>query len=77
MQASSCEANAAAELTKYAKLPSLGEFFPTAAMSYGPINEILLVLERLLETTGDVRASVIVFVPIQQISVHGVATIYM
>ena len=78
MEASSCEAGAAAELAasnkmvKYAGLSSQGEFVPIAVESHGPINrDALQFLSqlgswRLVETTGDVRASSFLF---QRISV--------
>jgi len=69
---SSREADAAAELAasskvvKYAGLSPQGEFGPTAVESYGPINRDALQFlseldRRLVETTGDVRASSLLF----------------
>jgi len=68
MEASSREAGAAAELAasnkvaKYAGLSSHGEFVPIAVESHSPINRNFLQFlselgRRLVETTGDVRAS--------------------
>ena len=73
LEASSREAGAATELAasnkmvKYAGLSSQGEFVPIAVESHGPINrDALLFLSelgswRLVETTGDVRASSFLF----------------
>jgi len=78
LEASSREAGAAAELAastnvvKYAGLSSQGEFVPIAVESHGPINRDALQLLselgswRLVETSGDVRASSFLF---QRISV--------
>jgi len=78
LEASSREAGAAAKLAasnkmvKYAGLSSQGEFVPIAGESPGPINrDALQYLSelgswRLVETTGDVRASAFLF---QRISV--------
>ena len=77
LEASSCEAGAAAELAasnkvvKYAGLSSQGEFVPIAVESHGPINSNTLQFlselgRRLVETTRDVRASSFLF---QRISV--------
>jgi len=77
LEASSREAGAAAELAasnkvvKYAGLSSQGEFVPIAVEPHGPINRDALqslsdLGRRLLETTGDDRASSFVF---QRISV--------
>jgi len=77
LEASSCEAGAAAELAasnkvvKYAGLSSPGEFVPIAVESHDPINRDALQFlnelgKRLVETTGDVRASSFLF---QRISV--------
>ena len=77
LEASSREAGAAAELAasnkmvKYAGLSSRGEFVPIAVESHGPINRDALQFlselgTRLVETTGDVRASSFLF---QRISV--------
>jgi len=58
-------------VVKYAGLSSRGEFVPIAVESHGPINRDALQFcselgKRLAETTGDVRASSVVF---QRISV--------
>jgi len=77
LEASSREAGAAAELAasnkvvKYAGLSSQGEFVLIAVESHGPINRDALQFlselgRRLVETTGDVRASSFLF---QRISV--------
>jgi len=77
LEASSPEAGAAAELAashkvaKYVGLSSQGDFVPIAVESHGPINRDALQFlsklgKRLVETTGDVRASSFLF---QQISV--------
>jgi len=77
LEAFSREAGAAAELAasnkvvKYVGLSSQGEFVPIAMESRGPINRDALQLlselgRRLVETTGDVRASSFLF---QRISV--------
>jgi len=76
LEASSREAGAAAELAasnkvvKYAGLSSQGEFVPIVVESHGPINRDALQFlgelgRRLVETTGDVRASFL----LQRISV--------
>ena len=73
LEASSCEAGAAAELAasnkvvKYAGLSSQGEFVPIAVESHGLIDRDALQLLselgswRLVETTGNVRASSFLF----------------
>jgi len=78
LEASSCEAGAAAELAAsnkvvmYARLSSQGEYVQTAVESHGPINrDALQYLNelgswRLVETTRDVRVSSFLF---QRISV--------
>jgi len=77
LEASSREAGAAADLAashraaKYVGLSSEGEFVPTAVESRGPINRCALqflseLSRRLVEATGDVRASLFLF---QRISV--------
>ena len=64
LEASSCEAGAAAELAasnkvvKYAGLSSQGEFVPIAVESHGPINRDALQFlselgKRLVKTGGD------------------------
>ena len=78
LEASSREAGAAAELAasnkmvKYAGLSLQGEFVPIAVESHGPVNSdaVQFLSEfgswRLVEATGDVRASSFLF---QRISV--------
>jgi len=78
LEASSCEAGAAAELAasnkviKYAGFSSRDEFVPIAVESHDPINRDAFQFLgefgswRLVETTGDVRASSFLF---QRISV--------
>jgi len=78
LEASSREAGAAAELAasnkmvKYARLSLQGEFVPIAVESHGPVNSdaVQFLSEfgiwRLVEATGDVRASSLLF---QRISV--------
>jgi len=72
LEASSLEAGAAADLAasnkmaKYAGLLSQGEFVPIAVKSHGLINGDALQFlsefgRRLVETTGDVRASSFLF----------------
>jgi len=73
LEASSCETGVAAELAesnkvvKYAGISLQGEFVPIAVESHGPINrDALQFLNelgswRLVETTGDVRASSFLF----------------
>jgi len=71
-ESSSREAGAAAELAasnkmvKYAGLSSQGEFVPIAVEFHGPIDRDALQFlselgRRLVETTGDVRASSLLF----------------
>jgi len=70
LEASSCEASAAAELAasnkvvKYAGLSSQGEFVPIAVESHSPINRDALhflseLCKRLVETTRDVSVMVV------------------